>query len=79
MKALPPLTKTQKEALELARRQGGKLYRNAAAWGPVKFDPRSTPFDDLFPFQTVRALVTRGVMRWSGDQRDVAELVGGGP
>jgi hypothetical protein len=61
----PPLTDTQKQALELARRQGGKLFKNAAAWGPETFNARSTPFVDLYAFATVRGLVTRGAMEWS--------------
>jgi hypothetical protein len=62
----PPLTDRQKDALEQARKQGGKLYRNAVAWGPKEFDPKSTPFDSLHSWPTVRSLVTRNVLRWSG-------------
>lgn len=61
----PPLTEPQRQALELARRQNGMLHRTDAGWGPEKFEPASTSFDDLFPFATVRALVTRGAMQWS--------------
>jgi len=60
----PPIAESQCQALELARRQGGNLYRTEAGWGPEKFDPATTPFADLFSHGTVRALVTRRAMEW---------------
>jgi hypothetical protein len=74
----PPYTEPQRQALDLARRQGGLLHRNEAGWGPQKFDPKATSFDDLFPFATVRALVTRGAMQWSqyrGSSPTVARVI----
>lgn len=65
MRKPAPLTPLQREAIELAERQGGKLFRNDVAWGPKKFDPKTTPFADLYSFRTVQSLCTRGALRWS--------------
>jgi hypothetical protein len=78
----PPLSDAQREALELARRQGGRLHRNSAGWGPRQFVAETTPFADLFPFATVRSLVSRGAMHWTehiGTSPTEAQLTEGTP
>jgi hypothetical protein len=65
MRKPKPLTQPQIEALALAKRQGGTLYRTSVGWGPEKFDPKKTRFSDLFSHGTVRSLVTRHAMAWT--------------
>lgn len=77
MRKPPPLSDAQREALDLARRQGGKLYRTPMGWGPQHANGQ-TAFAELHNHATVRALVTRKAMEWSatnGTQWTEARLV----
>jgi hypothetical protein len=68
-KAPPPLTAEQIEALELARKQGGKIHRNDVGWGEEEFDASPAGRERVYSRDTVASLVSRGAMRWSLHER----------
>lgn len=60
------LTGEMRECVEFMMGQGGRIYRSEQGpWSVENFNVSTTPYNQIFSHATVKALVSRGLARWS--------------